>query len=80
MIGHVQCLDLLYEKETTSKLLEFKLKYLAQYSALLFAYFYNMNFDEVINSIIDQNSHHGLVMILTAVLIVDGEEEIRGLD
>lgn len=32
MLEQVQNLDLLYEKETTSKLLEFKLKYLVSYA------------------------------------------------
>ena len=32
MLEQVQNLDLLYEKETTAKLLEFKLKYLVSYA------------------------------------------------
>lgn len=32
MLQQVQSLDLLYEKETTGKLLEFKLKYLVSYA------------------------------------------------
>jgi hypothetical protein len=32
MLEQVQNLDLLYEKETTTKLLEFKLKYLVSYA------------------------------------------------
>jgi hypothetical protein len=39
MLEQVQNLDLLYEKETTSKLLEFKLKYLVSYAQLMRNYF-----------------------------------------
>ena len=39
MLQQVQNLDLLYEKETTTKLLEFKLKYLVSYAQLMRNYF-----------------------------------------
>ena len=39
MLEQVQNLDLLYEKETTTKLLEFKLKYLISYAQLMRNYF-----------------------------------------
>ena len=35
MMEQVHSLDLLYEKETTAKLLEFKIKYLVSYAALM---------------------------------------------
>jgi len=44
MLEQVHSLDLLYEKETTAKLLEFKLKYLVSYANLMRNYFVNMNF------------------------------------
>ena len=43
----MQNLDLLYEKETTSKLLEFKLKYLVSYAQLMRNYFVNMVFPDI---------------------------------
>ena len=47
MLEQVHSLDLLYEKETTSKLLEFKLKYLCSYRHLMMNYFTHMKFDEI---------------------------------
>lgn len=43
----MQNLDLLYEKETTAKLLEFKMKYLVSYAQLMHNYFVNMNFTDI---------------------------------
>ena len=40
-------MDLLYEKETTAKLLEFKLKYLVSYATLMNNYFSHMNFGDI---------------------------------
>ena len=48
MLEQVQNLDLLYEKETTSKLLEFKLKYLVSYAQLMRNYFVNMVFPDIV--------------------------------
>ena len=48
MLEQVQNLDLLYEKETTSKMLEFKLKYLVSYAQLMRNYFLNMNFPDIV--------------------------------
>jgi len=48
MLEQVHSLDLLYEKETTSKLLEFKLKYLVSYATLMNNYFAHMNFDDIV--------------------------------
>lgn len=47
MLAQVQNLDLLYEKETTSKILEFKMKYLVSYAQLMRNYFQNMVFSEI---------------------------------
>ncbi len=44
-------MDLLYEKETTAKLLEFKIKYLVSYATLMRNYFIHMNFDEIIGDL-----------------------------
>ena len=40
-------MDLLYEKETTAKLLEFKMKYLVSYAELMRNYFVNMIFRDI---------------------------------
>lgn len=47
MLAQVQNLDLLYEKETTAKLLEFKMKYLVSYAQLMHNYFVNMVFVDI---------------------------------
>ena len=47
MLDQVHSLDLLYEKETTAKLLEFKLKYLVSYAQLMRNYFLHMNFTDL---------------------------------
>ena len=51
MLEQVQSLDLLYEKETTGKLLEFKLKYLVSYAELMRNYFQHMNFEDIVNEL-----------------------------
>jgi hypothetical protein len=48
MLEQVHSLDLLYERETTAKLLEFKIKYLVSYATLMNNYFIHMNFDDII--------------------------------
>lgn len=48
MLEQVHSLDLLYEKETTAKLLEFKLKYLVSYATLMNNYFSHMNFVDIV--------------------------------
>ena len=47
MLVQVHSLDLLYEKETTQKLLEFKMKYLVSYATLMNNYFAHMDFDQI---------------------------------
>ncbi len=43
---------MLYERETTSKLLEFKHKYLVSYATLMRNYFMHMNFEDIVNDLI----------------------------
>ena len=52
MLEQVHSLDLLYEKETTAKLLEFKLKYLVSYATLMQNYFSHMNFNDIVGELI----------------------------
>ena len=47
MLVQVHSLDLLYEKETTQKLLEFKMKYLVSYATLMNNYFAHMDFEQI---------------------------------
>jgi hypothetical protein len=49
----VHSLDLLYERETTSKLLEFKLKYLVSYATLMRNYFLHMNFEDIVYDLVN---------------------------
>ena len=48
MLKQVHSLDLLYERETTTKLLEFKLRYLVSYATLMRNYFLHMNFTDFV--------------------------------
>ena len=51
MLEQVHSLDLLYEKETTAKLLEFKIRYLVSYATLMRNYFLNLNFKEFVQDL-----------------------------
>ena len=51
MLEQVHSLDLLYEKETTAKLLEFKIRYLVSYATLMRNYFLHMNFEELVQDL-----------------------------
>jgi hypothetical protein len=51
MLEQVHSLDLLYEKETTAKLLEFKIRYLVSYATLMRNYFLHMNFEEIVQDL-----------------------------
>ena len=51
MLEQVHSLDLLYEKETTAKLLEFKIKYLVSYATLMRNYFVHMNFKDLVEDL-----------------------------
>ena len=76
MLEQVQNLDLLYEKETTTKLLEFKLKYLVSYAQLMRNYFVNMVFADITAELkrIDQEEQElqnlGQKMMVITCLIV----------
>jgi len=71
MLKQVQSLDLLYERETNSKMLEFKVRYLHSYASLLETYFQNLSFDEMIQQISEYENGVGLPIILITVLIVE---------
>lgn len=82
MLEQVQNLDLLYEKETTTKLLEFKLKYLVSYAQLMRNYFLNMVFEDIATELEHQDAdpanadlnNLGQKMLLIAALIVQNTE------
>ena len=59
MLEQVHSLDLLYEKETTAKLLEFKLKYLVSYATLMNNYFSHMNFEDIVAELLSLNDPRG---------------------
>ena len=63
-------LDLLYEKETTSKLMEFKIKYLCSYAALMRNYFIHMNFQEIIQDFQQKDDHRGYMILVIVCMIV----------
>ena len=70
MLEQVHSLDLLYEKETTSKLLEFKIKYLVSYATLMRNYFLNMNFDEIIQDVFSRDDDKGKQILLVSCMLV----------
>ena len=55
-------LDLLYERETTSKLLEFKLKYLVSYATLMRNYFLHMNFEDIVQDLVNSQREAEIAM------------------
>ena len=59
MLEQVHSLDLLYERETTSKLLEFKLKYLVSYATLMSNYFVHMNLEDIVGELISLEDERG---------------------
>lgn len=59
MLEQVHSLDLLYERETTSKLLEFKLKYLVSYATLMSNYFVHMNLEDIVGELISVEDERG---------------------
>ena len=63
-------MDLLYERETTSKLLEFKLKYLVSYATLMRNYFLHMNFEDIINDLLHTVRDDATVTLKGKQLIV----------
>ena len=76
MLEQVHSLDLLYEKETTSKLLEFKLKYLVSYATLMQNYFAHMNFEDIVGELISLEDDRGRKLLLIASMIVGPQETV----
>lgn len=78
MLEQVQNLDLLYEKETTGKLLEFKVKYLYSYDQLMSRYSDNMVFEDIVAELtridnLPENAdlqNLGQKVLLIAVMVV----------
>lgn len=70
MLEQVHSLDLLYEKETTAKLLEFKLKYLVSYATLMNNYFSHMNFTDIVGELLSLEDNRGRQLMLIAAMIV----------
>ena len=70
MLDQVKSLDLLYEKETTGKLLEFKLKYLVSYAELMRNYFIHMNFVDIVNELKATSDVRGRQLILICANVV----------
>ncbi len=70
MMEQVASLDLLYEKETTAKLLEFKLKYLVSYAQLMHNYFIHMNWAEMVSELLATNDIRGKKLMLIVASVV----------
>ena len=70
MMEQVASLDLLYEKETTAKLLEFKLKYLVSYAQLMHNYFIHMNWAEMVSELLATNDVRGKKLMLIVASVV----------
>ena len=80
MLQQVHSLDLLYEKETTAKLLEFKIKYLVSYATLMRNYFMHMNFDNVKRELLARNDIVGKQIILIAAILICSKDMVRFFD
>lgn len=76
MLEQVHSLDLLYEKETTSKLLEFKLKYLVSYATLMSNYFSHMNFNDITAELMSLGDERGDKLLLIAAMVVGPKEHV----
>ena len=76
MLEQVHSLDLLYEKETTSKLLEFKLKYLVSYATLMNNYFSHMNFQDIVGELISLDDERARALMLIAAMVVGPQEHV----
>mmetsp|Transcript_13486 Transcript_13486/g.17082 ORF Transcript_13486/g.17082 Transcript_13486/m.17082 type:complete len:157 (+) Transcript_13486:237-707(+) len=74
MLEQVHSLDLLYEKETTAKLLEFKLKYLVSYANLMSNYFSHMNFTDIVAELISLDDSRASHLMLIAAMVVGPKE------
>ena len=76
MLEQVHSLDLLYEKETTAKLLEFKLKYLVSYANLMSNYFSHMNFNDIVGELMSLNDSRANNLMLIAAMVVGPKERV----
>ena len=76
MLEQVHSLDLLYEKETTAKLLEFKLKYLVSYATLMNNYFSHMNFNDIVAELMSLGDARADNIMLIASMIVGPQEHV----
>ena len=76
MLEQVHSLDLLYEKETTAKLLEFKLKYLVSYATLMNNYFSHMNFTDITNELLQLEDVRAKQLMLIAAMVVGPKETV----
>ena len=72
-------LDLLYEKETTAKLLEFKLKYLVSYATLMQNYFSHMNFADIVGELMSLDDPRAAKLMLIAAMVVGPKETVSVL-
>lgn len=70
MLEQVHSLDLLYEKETTAKLLEFKIKYLVSYATLMRNYFIHMNFEDIVQDLYARDEPKAKEILLITCMIV----------
>ena len=76
MLERVHSLDLLYEKETTAKLLEFKLKYLVSYATLMNNYFSHMNFTDISTELANTEDIRGKQLMMIAAMVVGPKEHV----
>ena len=76
MLEQVHSLDLLYEKETTAKLLEFKLKYLVSYATLMQNYFSHMNFADIVSELMSKDDERAVKLMLIAAMVVGPQETV----
>ena len=72
-------MDLLYEKETTAKLLEFKLKYLVSYATLMNNYFSHMNFTDITAELMSLGDPRAEKLMLIAAMVVGPKEHVSTL-
>ena len=70
MMEQVHSLDLLYEKETTAKLLEFKLKYLVSYAQLMHNYFIHMNWTDMVAELLATSDVRARKLMLIVASVV----------
>lgn len=70
MLQQVHSLDLLYEKETTAKLLDFKLRYLVSYATLMQNYFLHMNFTELVAEFLSKDDIRGRILLMIVSMVV----------